>query len=89
MKVEKIINAGSLILVLLIIYLVIFGCNKALRTYENFENKKSSKLTEFQAEILDKIKKGVVDTKYISQMIRDNKFSKEDLDKIISHVTSQ
>ncbi len=79
------LNILSLVLCIVIIIVLLFGCRK-INYFENFET--SIPLTKFQQEILEGVKNGKIDSNMIEQYIKENKFTKEDLDKIITYIVN-
>lgn len=82
-NINNTINILSLILCVVIIIVLLFG-SRQIKFFEKFES--VAPLTSFQQEILEGVKKGNVDTNMIEQYIKENKFTKEDLDTIINYI---
>lgn len=81
----KYLDLLSLLLVIIITIMLIWGCNKSnVRKVERFENK----LTDFQSQIVDDIKKGNINNDTIKKYLSENKLKKEDIDAIIKFLSS-
>ena len=78
----KYLDLLSLLLVIIITVMLIWGCNKS--KVERFENK----LTDFQSQIVDDIKKGNINNDTIKKYLSENKLKKEDIDAIIKFLSS-
>ena len=83
-KYIKYINIASVILAILIVFVLFFGCNKRR---ENFEN--PTTLSDFQKQVIDDVKKGKIDNKTITGYIKEGKFTKDDLNDIIKHLAEE
>lgn len=79
----KHINYFSIALCVIIVTLLLTGCNK--KKVERFENKG---LTDFQNRLVNDVKNGKINGKIISKYIKDNKLTKNDLNGIISNIAS-
>lgn len=79
----KYINYFSIALCVIIVTLLLTGCNK--KKVERFENKG---LTDFQNRLVNDVKNGKVDGKIISKYIKEKKLTKNDLNSIISNIAS-
>lgn len=78
----------SLILSILILMSILFGCKyTTYNKIERFENKESeSMLDKFEKNLLDGIKNGKVGADDINDMIKTNKFTKKNLDNMINYI---
>jgi len=88
--VSKYLDIMSLILCVIITILLLIGCNK--RYLERFENEAESSLdtylSPFLKEIVDDLKAGKIDNKTITKYIRENKFTKKDLEKVLAYLAA-
>lgn len=82
---NDVLNIISLFLCVIITVALLFGC-KRVTFFERFET--SAPLTAFQQQVLEGVKKGNIDTNMIEQYIKENKFTKEDLDTIITYIVN-
>jgi len=75
----------SLILSILILISVLYGCKYTNYKIEKFENN-DSMLDKFEKNLLDGIKNGKVNSDHINDMIKTNKFTKKNLDNMINYI---
>jgi len=83
-KTTDMLNIFSLILCIVIILVILFGSRKK-KYIEKFETT-TVPLTDFQKQILEGVKSGNIDTNTIEQYVKENKFSKDDLNAIIRYI---
>lgn len=81
---EKNLNMFSLFLCLVIVILLIFGCS--YKRVEHFNNTKKKNIEEFQNSIIEGVMNGKIDKKKITEYIKENKLSKQDLNGIIETI---
>lgn len=79
-----------MILCVIITILLLTGCNK--KYLERFENPSQSSqeihLSPLLQEIVDDVKSGKIDNKTITKYIRENKFTKNDLELVIAYLSA-
>lgn len=90
---NKIINIISIILILLILFVILFGCQYQKYNYhERFENNNEEKkkdennLSSFEQSILKGLTDGSLKTEGLSALIKEEKFTENNLNNIITHV---
>lgn len=98
---NNILNLFSLVLALIILFIILFGC-KCHRRYERFENaekkeeqvdekteKKSGAmelLSSFEKSILDGLSAGSITSKDLTSLIKNEQFTEKNLDNLITYV---
>jgi len=95
---ENILSIFSLILILIILFVIIFGCNyRGCRYYENFENnenknenkdenKDNNDLSSFEHSILSGLTNGSITTEKLANLIKEEKFTPTNLNNLINYV---
>lgn len=93
-----ILNLFSLVLVLSILFIVIYGCQfRKTKKIERFTNVKEddnveekpnkiNKLEGFESKILDGLNKGTINDNDMSKLIEAGTFTQENLENIINYV---
>lgn len=96
---DAILNLVSVVLIVLILFIIIFGCkSNGTHYYERFENKeettteekkeetKKPELSIFENQILQQLSNGQLTTEAFTNLIATNKFTQENLDNMINYV---
>ena len=84
-------NILAILLILIILFMILFGCK--CNKYEKFENNKTeekkeedNKLSQFENSILKGLTSGTITSSVLSDLIKTEKFTSENLENLISHV---
>jgi len=88
---DTILNITSIVLLLLILFIIIFGCrNKKYR--EQFTDKNDKKeddkptLSAFENKVLEQLSNGELTTEAFTDLIKKEKFTQDNLNNVINYV---
>jgi flagellar biosynthesis/type III secretory pathway M-ring protein FliF/YscJ len=99
---NNVLNLFSLVLALIILFIILFGC-KCHRRYERFENAEKKEeqvdekktenksgamelLSSFEKSILDGLSAGSITSKDLTSLIKNEQFTEKNLDNLITYV---
>jgi uncharacterized membrane protein len=91
---DIILNIISIVLLFIILFIILFGC-RGKRYRERFTNnnekeeKEQSKkptLSPFENNILEKLSNGSLSTEAFTNLIKEEKFTKDNLNNVINYV---
>jgi flagellar biosynthesis/type III secretory pathway M-ring protein FliF/YscJ len=87
---DYILNMISLLLALIILFIILFGCKCNTRhVRENFENKKEEekekekKLSDFESKVLEGLMSGSVTSPDLESLIKNEQFTEKNLENLI------
>ncbi len=97
---DILLNLVSIVLVLLILFMILFGCKRNGRHYfERFENPEAEKeekpkkkviekfeLSQFENQILNQLSSGQLTTEAFTNLIATEKFTQTNLENMIKYV---
>ena len=98
---DILLNLVSIVLVLLILFMILFGCKRDGRHYfERFENPEAEKeekpkekkvtekfeLSQFENQILNQLSSGQLTTEAFTNLIATEKFTQKNLENMINYV---
>jgi hypothetical protein len=91
---DYILNMISLLLALIILFIILFGCKcytiSPKHVRENFENKKEEekekKLSDFESKVLEGLMSGSVTSPDLESLIKNEQFTEKNLENLIEHV---
>jgi len=88
---DTILNITSIVLLLLILFIILFGCrNKRYR--EQFTDKNDKKeddkptLSAFENKVLQQLSNGELTTEAFTDLIKKEKFTQDNLNNVINYV---
>jgi len=98
---DVILNLVSIVLVLLILFMILFGCrgvygrsyyerfsNPDEKSKEEEEKEKKPELSGFEKEILEQLSSGKLTTDAFTNLITTQKFTQQNLENMINYVES-
>lgn len=92
---DAILNIVSVVLILIILFIILFGCRFKHNRYERFTNPEEEEkekkdntpgLSEFENQILEKLSNGQLSTDGLTELITSEKFTQENLENMINYV---
>jgi uncharacterized membrane protein len=88
---DTILNITSIVLLLLILFIILFGC-KNKRYREQFTDKNDKKeddkptLSAFENKVLEQLSNGELTTEAFTDLIKKEKFTQDNLNNVINYV---
>ena len=90
---NNILNMFSLLLALMILFIILFGCKSQTlekpimkERFENKEDEKKEDLSSFEKSILNGLSGGSITTSDLTSLIKNEQFTEKNLDNLIDHV---
>jgi len=97
---NNILNMFSLVLALIILFIILFGCkcqkgglferfeNAEMKKEEKFDAKDTKKdlLSNFEKSVLDGLSAGSITSKDLTSLIKNEQFTEKNLDNLITYV---
>jgi len=88
---DTILNITSIVLLLLILFIILFGC-RSKRYREQFTDKNDKKeddkptLSAFENKVLEQLSNGELTTEAFTDLIKKEKFTQDNLNNVINYV---